>query len=74
MDAKTALAKIGSSSKRKQKGLPKRAGKRGPKYTRYYARYNEKKIRRILKHNGYQAAKAWADAHSCLSTLTRLTN
>jgi hypothetical protein len=77
MDAKTALARLsgGQKKSRKPKGLPKRVGRRAAKYARYYSvTRNSRKLRRILRHNGYAAAKAWADTNACLALLTKLTS
>lgn len=55
------------ASKKVAKGLPKRYKKREHKIKAYFATvYPRRKIRRILKHNGHAAAKAWADAHAIL--------
>lgn len=51
----------------KAKGLPKRYKKRAHKFPHYFGTVRpRRKIRRILKHNGHAAAKAWADAHGIL--------
>jgi hypothetical protein len=73
LDVKTALQKLsgGQKKSRKPKGLPKRVGRRSAKYIRYYAQIHDKrKLRRIIRHNGHAAAKAWADARAILSLYT----
>lgn len=58
---------------KKAKGTPKRTGKRHHKYLFYYQfRWAERKLRHILRRNGFAAAKAWAEAHGALLTLHKL--
>lgn len=47
----------------KAKGLPKRVGRKtgAGKRTRYWLKFEEKKIRRILRCNGPEKARAWAE-------------
>lgn len=61
MDAKEALRKLGGK-KQKKKGLPKRYSNplRKERRARHFSRLTKKKLRRVIKHNGTEFAKAWA--------------
>lgn len=73
-DAKDLLKKLGGGQKKKQKGTPKRTGKRAAKYKAYFLfRYPERKLRRILRRNGRPAARLWAETHGALMVLHKLT-
>lgn len=59
--------------KKKAKGLPKRTGKKKPYRNAYYLhRYPVNKLKRILKRNGLEVARAWATAHGCEGIFVRL--
>lgn len=45
--------------KRKQKGLPKRTGKRKAIIQQHFTRAFDKKYRRVLAHEGPEAAAKW---------------
>jgi hypothetical protein len=62
------------SDKKKQKGLPKRTGKRDAKIKVYYlSRYLEKKVRNILKNSGIEAAERWAIEHGANRAFLKVT-
>jgi hypothetical protein len=70
--AKNLLAKVSGGNK-KQKGLPKRTGKRKSKYAFYYQfRYPAHKLRKIFRRNGVKAARAWAEAHVALMLFEKM--
>lgn len=72
--AQELLAKLsGKGGKKKAKGLPSRTGKRKSLFVRYYSVVNpERKLRHMLRRNGYAAARVWAEAHDAEGVLNRL--
>lgn len=70
----TKMADVEKAKKKeKQKGLPSRAGKRGYKYSKYFSDVMPtRKLRNLLKHNGLQAAKDWAEVYGYHNSLRKL--
>lgn len=72
--ADALLAQLGKGKRRqKPKGLPKRTGRRAAKYARYYASTMPgRKLRHLLRRNGGDAARAWAQAHAADGVLNAM--
>jgi uncharacterized protein YukJ len=70
------LEALKKSKSRPKKGAPKikRAGRHKAKIQKYYlSTLPRKKIRNILKNQGYEAAKKWAFDHGVAGILVELT-
>jgi len=68
------MRKVQKSRKQQQskKGRPRSAGKRNGKFTLFFAQMEEKRLRRILKRNGAEAAKAYVQEGGSSALLRKI--
>lgn len=57
---------MGKNSSKSSRGVPARAGNRKHKFSAFFGRTAEKKIRNILRDHGKTAAETWAREHDAM--------